>query len=366
MTPTHSGLLSLSPLLSDAAQSAFVLDNLKTGTLVSLSQLCDDDCVAIFTRFEVQILKNDKIIITGKRMPNGLWSLPLMSRPVHRINGILRLDRPKQDLAEYHHATLGSPVPSTLLRAIRRGHLTTFPGLTTDLISKHLPKSIATALGHQDQEAKNIRSTSSITFDISSTADPDLAPTLEPRSHTISAMLFSNDSILKSYSDQTGRFPIPSSRGNHYIFILYHQDTNSIHAVALPNRTAASIRNAWESVHKTLVQQGHPPELHILDNECSQSLKDAFQKYNIQFQRVPPKEHRVNAAERAIRTFKNHFVSILCTVDPQFPLSEWDRLLPQSILTLNLLRSSRIHPSLSAHASLFGQFDFKKNSNSFI
>ena len=42
MTPTHSGLLPLSPLLSDTAQSAFVLDNLKTGTLVSLSQLCDD------------------------------------------------------------------------------------------------------------------------------------------------------------------------------------------------------------------------------------------------------------------------------------------------------------------------------------
>ena len=82
MTPTHSGFLSLSPLLSDAAQSAFVLDNLKTRTLVSLSQLCDDDCVAIFTRFEVQILKKDKIIITGKRMPNGLWSLPLMSPPL--------------------------------------------------------------------------------------------------------------------------------------------------------------------------------------------------------------------------------------------------------------------------------------------
>jgi hypothetical protein len=37
---------------------------------------------------------------------------------------------------------------------------------------------------------------------------------------------------------------------------------------------------------------------------------------------VPPKEHRVNAAERAIRTFKNHFVSILCTVDAKFPLTE--------------------------------------------
>jgi len=173
-------------------------------------------------------------------------------------------------------------------------------------------------------------------------------------------MLYDHQSVLKSFSDQTGRFPVPSSRGNNYVFVLYHQDTNTIHTMAIPNRKAATIRNAWETTHKMLIHQGHPPDLHILDNECSQDLKDAFFRYQIRFQRVPPEEHRVNAAERAIRTFKNHFVSILCTVDKQFPLSEWDRLLPQATLTLNLLRSSRIHPSLSAHASLFGQFDFNR------
>jgi hypothetical protein len=97
-------------------------------------------------------------------------------------------------------------------------------------------------------------------------------------------MLVDKTALIKSYSDQTGRFPIPSSRGNHYIFILYHHDTNSIHAEAIPNRQAASIRNAWEKTHKKLIQQGHPPNLHILDNECSQDLKDAFSKYNIAFQ----------------------------------------------------------------------------------
>jgi hypothetical protein len=41
-------------------------------------------------------------------------------------------------------------------------------------------------------------------------------------------------------------------------------------------------------------------------------------------------------------------------------MAEWDRLLAQATLTLNLLRSLRIHPSLSAHASLFGNFDFNR------
>ena len=369
MLSTIAGQLPLSPHLSTTAQAAFVLDELKTGTLISLAQLCDDDCIALFTKYNVKIIKDNNVIITGRRMDNGLWSIPIKSPPSHQANGILRTDKTSHDLAKYHHATLGSPVPSTLLRAIRRGHLTTFPGLTINLISKHLPASIATVLGHQDQESKHLRSTKGIIPQPDDQDDDDIAPAPDnddttapsiPRPHHLCSMLFSHQEILKSYSDQTGNFPVPSSRGNLYIFILYHQDTNSIHTMALPNKKAATIRDAWKSVYKKICRQGHPVHLHILDNECSQDLKDAFLSYQISFQRVPPREHRANAAERAIRTFKNHFVSILCTVDSQFPLSEWDRLLPQATLTLNLLRSSRIHPSLSAHASMFGQFDYNR------
>ena len=367
MRTTLHGTLPLSPLLSATAQSAFVIDDLRTGTLVSLAQLCDDDCLAIFSKFDVKIVKKDTVLITGTRLNNGLWSIPLSpatpSTPTHQANGILCLDKPKQELAVYHHVALGSPVPSTLLRAIRRGHLITFPGLTTELITKHLPKSVATTLGHQDQEARNIRSTTS-TLIVPSLSESelqlDIAPTLAPRTHQLCVMLLDKHDVLKSYSDQTGLFPVPSSRGNHYLFILYHQDTNTIHAVAIPNRKGPSIRDAWEQTHKLLVHHGHAPDLHILDNECSQDLKNAFLSNRINFQRVPPHEHRVNAAERAIRTFKNHFIATLCTVDSNFPLAEWDRLIPQTILTLNLLRSSRIHPSLLAHASLFGNYDFNR------
>jgi hypothetical protein len=138
------------------------------------------------------------------------------------------------------------------------------------LISKHLPKSIATTLGHQDQEAKDIRPTTKlpIIYDISpSDLDIDLSPDLDTRTHQICVTLLPEQQFYKSYSDQTGKFPVPSSRRNHYVFILYHQDTNTIHATALPNRQAASIRAAWEQTHKMLVHQGHAPNLHILDNE---------------------------------------------------------------------------------------------------
>jgi hypothetical protein len=131
MTSSIRGILPLSPLLSDTAQSAFVLDDLQTGTLVSLSQICDDDCLAIFSKFNVQVVKNGVVIITGTRSPSGLWTIPINVTSNHQANDILRLDKSKQELATYYHATLGSPVVSTLLRAIRRGHLITFPGLTS-------------------------------------------------------------------------------------------------------------------------------------------------------------------------------------------------------------------------------------------
>jgi hypothetical protein len=47
--------------------------------------------------------------------------------------------------------------------------------------------------------------------------------------------------------------------------------------------------------------------------------------------------HRCNWAERAIKTFKDHFLSILGGVDQFFPPYLWDLHLPQAELTLNLL-----------------------------
>ena len=46
--------------------------------------------------------------------------------------------------------------------------------------------------------------------------------------------------------------------------------------------------------------------------------------------------------------------------DPQFPIREWDWLIPQAELTLNLLCTSRINPTLSAWAYLFGNHDFNR------
>ena len=40
-------------------------------------------------------------------------------------------------------------------------------------------------------------------------------------------------------------------------------------------------------------------------------------------------------------------------------MSEWDRLIPQANLTLNLLRNSRCNPALSAYAYIYGTYNFR-------
>ena len=59
MRTTSVGQLPLSPFLSSAAQSAYVIDELQTGTLISLGQLCDDDVTAVFSKTAVNLLKNN-------------------------------------------------------------------------------------------------------------------------------------------------------------------------------------------------------------------------------------------------------------------------------------------------------------------
>jgi hypothetical protein len=308
---------------------------------------------------------------------NGLWTIPLApktSEPQtpstrshhtrHSANSAIRDINTKQDLAAFLHACAFSPSPSTFLRAIERNHFRSWPGLTSSLITKHLSKSLATSKGHLRMQQKNIQSTKTISSNLPMTESLDFSPSQEPhnaRTHAAFTTILPATDVQKSYSDQTGKFPLQSSRGYNYVMVLYDYDSNAILSKPLKTRQASELTKAWTALHSKLQSNGYAPTLHILDNECSDDLKKAFKKYDVDFQRVPPHSHRRNAAERAIQTWKNHFCSGLATCDPKFPLSEWDLLMPQADLTLNLLRSSRRQPKLSAYDCLNGVFDFNRS-----
>jgi hypothetical protein len=163
------------------------------------------------------------------------------------------------------------------------------------------------------------------------------------------------------YTDQTGRFPVVSSKGNRYIMILYYDyDSNAILAQPIKDRTAPELLRAFQVMEQELVARGLKPKLMKLDNEASTLLKTYLHQQKIIFQLVPPYSHRRNSAERAIRSFKDHLIAGLCSTGKSFPMHLSDRLLPQAVITLHMLRTSRINPKLSASTHIDGQYDFNR------
>jgi hypothetical protein len=162
------------------------------------------------------------------------------------------------------------------------------------------------------------------------------------------------------YADQTGRFPFVSSKCNKYIMVLYDYDINAILAQPIKDRTAPELLKAFQFMEQELVAKGLKPRLMKVDNEASTLLKDYLYQQDIKFQLVPPYSHIHNSAERAIRSFKDHLISGLCSTDKSFPMHLWYIILPQAVITLNMLRYSRTNPKLSAATHIFGQHDYTR------
>jgi hypothetical protein len=177
------------------------------------------------------------------------------------------------------------------------------------------------------------------------------------KTHLVFAVVLDQGQI---YTDLTGNFPTRSSKGNNGLMICYSYDANYITQIAMKFKSGAEWARAFGVIFNETKSKGFKPKLQTMDNEASAALKNYFTEKEINYQLVPPYFHRTNAAERAIRTFKEHFKAGLTTVDPDFPVHLCDRLLPQAEITLNLLRASRLHPQLSADAHYHGLIDYNK------
>ena len=111
--------------------------------------------------------------------------------------------------------------------------------------------------------------------------DPDLNPIQEPGNATTNNIFYiivPTSSVHKSYSDQTGRSTLQSSWGYQYMFILYYYETNIILSKLLRTRQSLDITTAWKEMYVQLCNNGLPPDLHIIDNECSSTIQAAFGK----------------------------------------------------------------------------------------
>jgi hypothetical protein len=162
------------------------------------------------------------------------------------------------------------------------------------------------------------------------------------------------------YTDLTGRFPVMSFKGNQYLFVAYLYDRNAIIIRPMKSRKDEDMVTAFQEIIEYLDSRNAKPTLNVMDNECSKTVKAYITKNDIGIQFVEAHNHRVNAAERAIATVKDHFIAGLATVDINCPIQLWDEFLEQTQDTLNMLRTSRREPTLSAYDDLEEPFDFNK------
>ena len=125
------------------------------------------------------------------------------------------------------------------------------------------------------------------------------------------------------YSNQTGKFPITSAHGNRYSMVAVELDGNYIDCEPIHSRKAKALTNAYQAIFWHWKTTGVIClNWHILDNEAPEELKQAICENKSRVELTPVDQHRRNAAERAIQTFKGHFISVLAGVDNSFPINQ--------------------------------------------
>ena len=100
------------------------------------------------------------------------------------------------------------------------------------------------------------------------------------------------------FSDQTGRFPVTSFKGNQYVMVLFETIGNNILVEAMRNRTSGEMIRAYQVLVDGMKEKRIHPTMHILNNECSAEFKDTIKENKMKYQLVLPNDHRRNMAEK--------------------------------------------------------------------
>ena len=369
-----------------AASNVHVFENMPR-PLIGCGKLVKAGCKIVLDAPEAQVIDKatNKVIMTGRFDPwSSTWDVYPNGQPTGTTTPIAadmvymsfagnayRLET-KKEIVSFYHAAAGFPVKKTWLAAIKRGAYASWPGLTEELVRKHYEKSEPTVMGHMHARRSGQRSTKpkkksdeEVDEDLLDTENQQLEPprpgVLQDKQRRVGVHVIVFDELNGTIAtDLCGRFPHMSNRGMKYILILYDYDTNAILAEPMKSREGQEIVRAYDILYTILIEAGVTPILQYLDNEVSSLLIASIKEKKLKYQLASPHDHRLNPAERAVQTFKNHYIAILHGSDERFPKYLWCRILPQAVMTLNMLRKSRINPKLSAHDQLFGTFNYNR------
>ena len=106
------------------------------------------------------------------------------------------------------------------------------------------------------------------------------------------------------YTDATGALPVMSLDGHQYYIVAYDSDNNFIEAKEVSNLNDETIAETVQRIFDKMEAHGHRPLTNVTDNQAAQPLKAFLKTKECKWQFVELHNHRVNAAEREIQTFK--------------------------------------------------------------
>ena len=110
--------------------------------------------------------------------------------------------------------------------------------------------------------------------------------------------------------------------------IIHEIDGASTWVEVMKNRTEGGMIDARRRGLLRIKQLGITLAHQLLDNEIYQTYKDEIRDSGMSYQLVPPYDHHRNIAERAIQTWKNHFVGVLIGAAATFLLHLWCQATP--------------------------------------
>ena len=79
--------MPLSPELSSQARNAMILPGLKSASLISIGELCNDGCNILLSKWKLIVVKNKGIILEGNRnYSDGFWDISIHKTSISKVN----------------------------------------------------------------------------------------------------------------------------------------------------------------------------------------------------------------------------------------------------------------------------------------
>jgi hypothetical protein len=148
---------------------------------------------------------------------------------------------------------------------IKAVNYNTWPTITPETVRRHFPESDETQKGHMKRQRQGVQSTRV-------QEETELNLPAIPKAKNVYIKVYNATETI--HSDQTGRFPATSSRGNQYVMVLVEVDGNFIDTELMKNRSEGAMIKAYRALWTRLTASGTvKPKTHILDNEASAEFK---------------------------------------------------------------------------------------------